>query len=345
MNILKIAYKLSKTVLGSSLKKEVSIMMSEINKSQEMNLGEKLGKYDRGKSIRNQSAKNAHIHFLGYLIADSKRKEIEKEFDCLVPELSKKHITLLIKVHREFINMNEKIINLLPNNLTHKSVLNPYNMYENIVSQDSDFESSVFTEVQLDNLQSSFRKHRAFQEIAKIPIDLYADLNLISNDKINEGHYIFTDKIYKAGVMSYPQELVDVVKSAKRGNAILPVKYIYSLMCIKESIYILNQLIYQAFFQEKLAVYNDDNLISIKSSSHYGGKGYTLKSQHEYDPQIKDLVHVISPFDNGNIPVLCQVESVITNFGGEFGSDEDLELRTIDEDLNPFRGILDFSNY
>lgn len=345
MSILKDAYELCKTVIKSPLREEVSIMMNEINHFQLVQIGQRLDKYEMGKSIRNQSAEKANIQFYGYLIANRKRKEIEKELNCLVPELSQKHLNLLTKLHKEFMFMDEKIFSLLPSNLIHRRTLNPYSMYGNIVTKDSSFKSSIFSEDQLDRLKSSFRRHKGFQEIGKIPIKLYSELNKISDEKIESANYVFTDKLFKAGVMTHPDEMLEAIRSAKRGNALIPVKYMFSLMCIRESIHTLNQLIYQAFLQDKLPVYNEDNLISIESSSHLGGKGYSLKSQHEYSLKPRDLVHVINPYDTEPIPKLCQIESATISFKNEFGSHEDLKLRVIDEDLNPFQGILESSNY
>ncbi|MCF6409560.1 hypothetical protein [Pseudalkalibacillus salsuginis] len=345
MSILKVAYELCKTVIKSPLREEVSVMMNEIKKFQEVQIGEKLDKYEMGKTIRNQSAEKANIQFYGYLIADSKRKEIEKEFNRLVPELSQEHFDLLTKLQREFIFIDEKIINLLPSNLIHRSTLNPYSMYGNIVTKDGSFKSSLFTEEQLDRLKSSFRRHKGFQEIGKIPVDLYSELNKISDEKIENANHVFTDRLYKAGVMTHPNDMLEAIRGAKRGNAVIPVKYIFSLMCIRESIHTLNQLIYQAFLQDKLPVFNEDNLISIKSSSHLGGKGYSLKSQYEYSLKPRDLVHVIDPYDTNPFPILCQIESATISFNNEFGSHEDLKLRVIDEDLNPFQGILESLNY
>ncbi|MFG6113662.1 hypothetical protein ACGTN9_00640 [Halobacillus sp. MO56] len=346
MSILKVAYELCKTVIKSPLREEVSVMMNEINHFQEVQIGQKLDKYEMGKSIRNQSAVKANIQFYGYLIANHKRKEIEKDLNCLVPELSQKHFNLLTKLHKEFMFVDEKIIKLLPDNLIHRRTLNPYSMYGNVVSKDlSSFKSSIFSEDQLERLKSSFRKHKGFQEIGKIPVNLYSELNKVSDEKIENTNYVFTDRLYKAGVMTYPDDMLEAIRSAKRGNALIPLKYMFSLMCIRESIHTLNQLIYQAFLQDKLPVYNEDNLISIESSSHLGGEGYTLKSQYEYNSKPRDLVHVINPYDTEHIPKLCQIESATISFKNEFGSHEDLKLRVIDEDLNPFKGILESSNY
>lgn len=341
MTILKIAYELCKTIIKSPLRNEVSEMMNEIKNFQIIEVGEKLDKFEMGKAIRNQSAEKAHIQFYGYLVANSKRKEIEKEQNCLVPELAKEHFNLLTRLHKEFMLMDEIVINLLPSNLNHRRTLNPYSMYGNVVIKDESFKSSIFTDDQLDRLKSSFRKHKGFQEIGKIPVSVYSELNKISIEKIEEANYVFTDRIYKAGVMNYPDDMFEAIRDAKRGNSIIPVKYMFSLMCIRESLHTLNQLIYQAFLQDKLPVYNEDNLISIESSSHLVGKGYSLKSQLEYSPKSRDLVHVINPYDTEPIPKLCQIESASISFANEFGSHGDLKLRVIDEELNPFQGILD----
>lgn len=345
MSILNVAYELCRKVLNSSLKEDVSVMMDKINEFQDVEVGERIDKYDMGRSIRNTSAEKANIQFYGYLVADSKRKEIEKQFNCSVPQLSKEQNELLTRLHREFTYLDEKIINLLPNNLNHRSVLDPYSMFDKVVKNKDDFNSSIFTDEELTKLQSAFRKHRGFQEIGKIPVGLYSELNKISDDKIESAIYVFTERFYKAGVMHFPDDMLDAIKNAKRDNTIIPLKYFVSLMCIRESIQTLNQLIYQSFFQNKLPVYNEDSLINISNSSHLGGKGYSLKSQFKYHLKPKDLALVIDPYETEPSPILCQIESVSISMNKDFGSHEDLKLRVIDEDLNPFFGILETINH
>jgi hypothetical protein len=278
------------------------------------------------------------------LIADYKRKEIERQFNCLVPNLTVEQYKLLTKLHKEFLNIDEKITKLLPNNLIHKSVLNPYSMYESIVIKEDDFNSSLFTDEILDKLKNAFRKHKGFQEIGKIPVGIYSELNKISSEKVENIICFFTDRLYKAGATHFPDDMLDALRNAKRDNTLVPLKYFISLMCIRESIRVLNQLIYQSFLQDKLPVYNEDNLIKIESASHFGGKGFSLIAQHTYNVKPKDLVLIIDPYEEKPLPILCQAESVTINFNIEFGNYEDLKLRVIDKDLNPFYGILETMN-
>lgn len=195
-------------------------------------------------------------------------------------------------------------------------------------------------------MKNEFRKHQSIAELGKIPINLYSDLNTITNKKINEALHFFTNKLYETGVMNYPQDLNDAIKTAKRNKTTVPVKYIFSLMNLRESIDILNQLIYQAFLLDKLPVYDENNLISLESTSHLISKGISLKALLLHSPRPKDLVHVIDPYDEDDLtPILCQVESCTTSIKNEFGSYEELKLRVINGDLNPFPGITDFSNF
>ncbi|MGN7387140.1 hypothetical protein [Sporosarcina sp. SAFN-015] len=346
MSIVKVAYEMCKTILkNSSFRDEVSSMMSELNKFQDVKIGERLDQYEFGKIIRNQSAEKANIQFYGYLVADSQRKEIEKQFNCLVPQLTKEQYGLLTKLHREIIYINEKIINLLPNNLNHRSILDPYSIYEKVVTKEHSYDSLIFTDEILESLQLHFKKHKGFQEIGEIPSGLHSELNKISSKNIENIIFLFTDRIRKAGVMHSPDDILEAIENAKRDKTIIPLKYFISLMCIRESIQTLNQLIYQSFFQSKLPIYNEDNLISIRSASHLVGNGYSLKSQQIYNLNPIDLVHVFDPYDTEPAPTLCQIENISTSFNNKFGSHADLKLRVIDEDLNPFFGTLESINH
>ncbi|MEW5323697.1 hypothetical protein V2J23_16685 [Geobacillus thermoleovorans] len=346
MSILKIGYQLSKKILTSPKRDLIKSTIQEINLVDDVEtpVGEVINKVAFGKSIRNNSAKKAKLQIYGYLLANHQRKKIEQEFNCVVPELSKEQIDLLTKLHRDMLLINKACISLLPGNLTHHEVLDPYALYESIISLPENYSPFLFEEEDIQSIKTAFKTHKGFEIIRKIPINLLNELNKIDSKNLLEVIEEFKVRFHRAGVNRYPKDVEEAIAEAKKNKTLIPTKYIFSLLCIRYSLRNLNQLIYQAYFQDKLPILNEDNIIDIKSSSHFAGKGYLVTAQQLdgfWDIGPGDLIHLIDPLNGEKSPILCQVEGITLKVSKDFGMTYDFKLRALNEDLNPFYGIFD----
>lgn len=340
MSILKVAYQLTKEILDCSERNSVKSTLQEIEDFEKPKIGDKV---DIGRLIRNDSARSAKMQFYGYLLANHYRKKIEKEINRFVPELKKEHREALEKVHREILFINLKCMEHLPNDLVHSDILNPYGLNEEIINLPKNYTSSIFEQKHVKSMSDAFAKHKGYKLIRKISKYDRISLNKINSQDLFRTVESFKEIFYKSGVEHYPRDIEQVINLAKKNDSIVPVKYILSLLCIKLSMRNINQLIYQAFNQDKLSLFSVDNIIDIKSSSHFAGKGYIVKAQEVIGNArigTLDLVHLINPNEKHNHPILCQVEGITVSLSNDYGETNVVKLRALDHDLNPFSGIL-----
>jgi hypothetical protein len=111
---------------------------------------------------------------------------------------------------------------------------------------------------------------------------------------------------------------------------------------VRASLDILNELIYQALWTNKLPVLDKNSIIKVGNlTSTFSGMGFTLKYQPNEKSGFGDLGLILvkttihdREFD------LCRAEKVNVQVSQDFGDTVDISLREIDENLNPYKGLL-----
>jgi hypothetical protein len=151
----------------------------------------------------------------------------------------------------------------------------------------------------------------------------------------------FIKKIERYGVHNTPEDFKDLNFKEDSPEYILN-KLLFSLMSFRKILENINQLIYQAFLMDKLVVLSDNNIINIlENNTHMIGQGLTILIQpiaREIFTILGDLILIRHNFSNIN--ELCVVEEENISFNMELGNQIEFKLRTVDDNLNPYFGLI-----
>lgn len=338
MTIKKTVFDFTSKILSSEYRKIIKKTIKEIeDENIEVEIGDKLPKTKFGKIIRNQSARTANIQFYGYLLAHQCKNAIEKDFDCIVPNLTENQISNLQDVHNEILYLNYKCIENLPKQLKHHHAINPYFEFNGHLLKNN-YSPIVFNHEEVQQLKSMFKQHAGFKLIERIDVSDFDKLNEIRIDRLVSGIISFEKSITNAGVKRSPRDLEDAFRKHLKSGAKTPISYMISLLSIKESLKNMNQLIYQAFIHDKLLSLDNGNIINFCSSSHYVGTSFVVEAQFNFFSEPAQIVILKEPSQNNS--ELCRIEKSTFSFSKEVGSQNILHLRKLDSDLNPFHNLL-----
>jgi hypothetical protein len=143
--------------------------------------------------------------------------------------------------------------------------------------------------------------------------------------------------------MSSPRKLADAsLTHPEDSQARILLRLTAAFICLRASLTVLNELIFRALLTEKLPVISDENIIQFGSlTSHFCSQGLscTCQPDENIDPFTLGLVLVKCSFLE--FPVdLCRTESIHFQMSDDIGDVAELKLRLIDDNLNPFDGLL-----
>lgn len=336
MSIKNELYSLCKELQKINLREEIRNLIIDLSRCTDKTMWTEKDRSAFGSLAEQQSAQ-----FMGYLIVDKKRDEIEKSGLLKVPPINDYERELLKKAH--FIinylckKCISKIISRIPN-LT--NTLNPYFQfsYPNYSLNIHDLiDIQVFK-----NIEDQFNDSMPVKNIYNLPSDL--------SIKIDSEKYLglvigFTNRINNCGVHDSPKDFNDLylryTPGSQEYNAL---KLLFSVLCVREILKIMNQLLYQAFLNNKLPLLDQDNIINIsKQNSHSVGEGITLLNQPNGDEIFSnpgDLILLKVQLNTYKLDTLCFIDEKTLSFSKDFGDTQEFYLRVVDDDLNPFMNLL-----
>lgn len=327
MNIRDDAYRLYTLVMKSPSREQVGDLIRRLN-------GTEFG----------YIARNHHAQILGYLMVDQERDKLEEApFNLNIQLLNDFERKLMSAVHMQIVQLNEQCTVPVRDRLHNCAMaIDPFNKFQynapldtpacNILSQDA-----------IDAMAKSFHRHPAI-------IAALDSCALITN-KVTESHYVasvlkFTEILIREGVFNTPKELTDIAfTQSKESQYRLVARHLIALMCIRDSLAILDQLIYKAMVSDRLPVLTEDNIIDIEGPSHHhAGSGLSLIYQPDQLAsfvEVFDLVIVKCSSLQAPIDLLYRVERVRMEYSRDSGQTLEVALREIDENLNPYGSLLD----
>ena len=326
MSIRSDAYSICKYVWGSPSRER---LISVIGKLQASEFG--------------YLAQGQHAQILSFLIIDQRKADIEKRMQPLhIIPLEDEDRILLSEAHKNIVQLNIRCIAPLVTELPQCiQAIDPYRKFKYEPPEIPD--GDVLSEEVLAKMASSFSEHLAIKvaiQSAKSPAI-----------KMTEGKYveavsIFYDTLIKAGAYDAPNDVISIMFSQSKDSLQrIIARHITALTCIKASLSVLDQLVYQAILSNKLPLLDQNNIIEIgRISNNLVGNGLSLLYQpgkQLFMTNICDIVLIKS--ENLYLPLgqLWQVEAVHREYSQEYGSYEELTLREIDENLNPFGHLLE----
>jgi hypothetical protein len=220
-------------------------------------------------------------------------------------------------------------------------MLDPYSRFQYTIPFGS-IEIDILVEKKIKDMAASFQKHPAIAMILGNPLPQI--------DDSNETKYIHAitkliDSLLRAGILDAPAEFNEIFFEQNKDDPRRVItRQLIAIICVRQSLSILNQLIYQAILNDELSILNEDNIIDIIGPvSHTAGGGFSIILQPNWQTittSLLDLVQIKCMASRMPIDQLCRVEGINHSYSGEFGSTEEFKLRTVDENLNPFGTLL-----
>jgi hypothetical protein len=288
------------------------------------------------------NAEQQHAHILGYLMVSQETAQFaSKPLPEYIEPLNPQQLKQLAGFHKAMTDMNAKCVSRLSNALPNCSAtaLSPYNRFKFNMPSDVD-DVQIFPTKQLEDLVHAFHCHTqidvAIQSSSAVPLTF------------SEPHYMqhiwkLEEDIEAGGALEAPPAIryIDLEEHRDSQNRTF-IRHIAAVSSIRASLSVLNQLIYQKLFADKLLMIDEDRI--VKSGAYYlGTGGLTLVFQNAnlfLLAQTDDIILSRNFASTTRKTELCRVEKLDPALGMlHIGEPRYVELRVIDENLNPY-GLL-----
>jgi len=288
-------------------------------------------------------ARRQHAQILGFLVIDQRKTDIEEKMQALhIVPLENEDRILLSGAHKNVVQLNTRCIAPLATELPECiEAVDPYRKFKYELPEMSD--GDILSEEALVKMASSFSGHPAI----KVAIEsAKSSVIKIPKGKYVEAVSIFYDALIKAGAYDAPNDVVSIMSGqSKDSPQRIIARHVSALACIKASLSVLDQLVYQAILSNKLPLLDQNNIIEIgQMSNNLVSNGLSLLYQPFEQPcmlNVYDVVLVKIETSGSPLGQLWRIEAIHFESSQEFGSSKELTLREVDENLNPFGHLLD----
>lgn len=294
-------------------------------------------------STRGYGNKMIPTPMLGLLLYN---QEKIKEFAGIAPieELafwSEEEKRILYGVHQQLLELNRLCLGPLDNKLPACSVgVNPYRAYPH-VNDSSEVEELLFGKADAEEMVLSFQNHPGF-ELALSNIDVVRVISpgIKFEQLINE----LSQQLIEAGPREDPEWLKSLVrpKQSEIPSDVF-LRHITALICLRDSLANLDQLIYQSLFQEDLLSLSDNDIVDYQIATTNSGAGiwlmFLLNTGLFLTLDTGDLIQISTKPDYGLKEQLCRIEQQTIPLG-DLTTPFSIETRSIDENLNSYARLL-----
>lgn len=328
-------FAICKTIWKIELREQIKSLIKSLNSLCEEDINS-----NRDRTMLSQIARKQNAQFLGYILAHERREEIEKNINLSVAALLPDEYELLCKAHCIIKYLNNQLVQSLVKDIPSLSgVLNPYCIFSD---KEHDFNIRELVDVSIfDSIIKSFRTIPSYLALKKVPLNISA--------KINEDGYIngaleFIRRIEERGVHEIPEDFHELRNASLMNTPERIVQMLFfSVMALRKTISNIDQIIFQAFIQEKLVVLNEENIINIvHNNTNMIGRGLTILIQptyNEFTTHPGEIILVKFQMKDYKIDKMCFVEGIKSRFLNENGDTIEFNLRVLDDNLNPFFGL------
>lgn len=285
------------------------------------------------------------MFLLGLLLQDPQK--IDKSFSKLVSSLMEEFLSwdeekrgVLLGVTNQVFQLNELCIAPLTKKFPHYTyVLNPYSWFPDVIeyyklNTNDEYKNHLFDTKQAEEIANAFYETPALKyvlsalpEIEGNPLTAHSEQAVIklNEDLLNAGA--------RKGINLFGEQGEIKLNAFQR--------HIVGLVCIKNSLSNLNQLIYQAVIQDKLTAINIDDVFDYSVSWTESGEGIALKyliSRGElWGIELNDLIQLnLDRYGINNS--LSRIEAKYSF--GKFKDTVDIEARIIDKNLNAYHQLI-----
>ena len=328
MEIRKATYELCKLISTLPERPKLANLISSMGNSQ-------LGYYGHRQ----------YAQVLGYLMVNQERANFDaKPFPEHIQPLPVETLKTLAGIHKRIVDLNQRCVKAITDKLPRCSfrVLSPYNRFAYVAPNDIP-DLNILTDQQTNELVEAFQSH------PKVAIALESSTSIPPT--FSEEHYMQNvwalEEDIKKGRLERPKELQELkFKVPKDAPRRIVVRHIAAVMSVRASLSVLNQLIYQKLFYDKLLVIDENNTIRFGSFHLESGCGSAI-FQHAgllYVMEVGDIVLLKTVLLHTPVSKLCRVEFLDPHIPLlDFGEPRYSELREVNENLDPYHAL--FHNF
>lgn len=348
MTIRRTAYDLCKTVWDSPKRSDVQELITDINTVSDpiQNLGNSRSSYGMvARQVNAQLAAYLHVH--------DHKEEIAEKYPPLrwtKQTLSNNERELLFEVHCEIAAINRKLVtSLVEVHPSLENVLNPYIQYQ--LNETPVETITICDPDKLNSLAARFAEHPSMKiaEICKTKLDeLIEENETLSEQKLIKGALDLDLAIKNAGPLKSHKALWQMsIQFPHESRERYEFHLLAAITSIRASLWVLDELIFQALLVNQLPLLNEDNVIELSALTGSGvSTGYTIKFQPDSKSGFGAIGLVLTKleydhhdFDLGIIEV--------ANFQSsqDFGDLFEVVIREVDKNLNPYNRLIRTDEY
>jgi hypothetical protein len=345
MSIRDDAYALCKIAFRAPLKQALRELVMELNRSSVTSSGNEVGTDAQNRSLFGYLARGNRAQLLSFLLlAMRSGQPLSDRVPMIIPSLLDEERELLARAHVQILRLNREclapLLSLLPH---YTDAANPYGHLANVPLPDVAGEDLLSSDAIAD-MARSFHSHPAFSvALGSNPLSPQH----LEQFGLAQAVWQLVETINKAGTTYEPKDVNDIIaKRPENSPSRIGLRHLAAIACLRQSLAMLDQLIFQALLSEKmkLPILDEENIIDPGQwITTDVSKGNTVIYQRDdRSPHgINDyLILYIWPHGYEPIKELCHIENLRYEFSGEVGTKAFIALRTVDENLNPFGQLL-----
>lgn len=326
-------FKLCNEIIALPFRKQIYTLLHDLN-------------YGKGPgSINDRShfgylARHYHTQIIGYLLIDRTRNAINATpLMMKVPDLTDDEREILLKAHEIINGTNQNIIEAYFAKLPKYSLsIDPYNIY-NMGLGHKDISDIIDINI-YDGIISSFADTVAIKNITTLPYEQIEKIAATMDMKGLIGE--FTKRIKQSGVHRSPSDFEELrFMRPKNISEDFSEKIIFNTLSLSAMLTTIDQLIYQSFFNDKMVILDENNIINIiEHNNHLVSEGFTILVQpngFEIGTDVGDIVLMKLSNEYIKVDQLGVVEGVNLKFSQDEGTTLLLKIRMIDDNLDPYK--------
>ena len=330
MNIKQACYKLSKEIWELDYRPEIKSIIHSMNFIPKDSTEEQ-----RQYSNYAYIAKHQKAQFMGYLIVDYKKDLLSQDPTFTFKGLPENILTIIKKCNYILQYINEQCIEdiiathpCLKKTLTIYSLFDYPEYYYNI--------NDLIDTNKLAPLILAFKNSHIVKSISSLDTD---GINKIPEDVFLNIILELRERILQSGVNNIPEDFREIIVNNNPDPTAILGHIFLRILSVREMIYNILNILYQAFLTDNLVLLNENNIINVdiftKTLLSSGLIILTQPTKSDFFAEVSDLIHKnILDLDINND--LFLIERTQFNFSQENGQTKKYFLRMLNDDLNPY---------
>ncbi|MDO8751560.1 MAG: hypothetical protein Q7K03_10540 [Dehalococcoidia bacterium] len=282
-------------------------------------------------------ARGVHEQFLGYLLIDAAQETGPTEFVHLTPE----EAVFLGRLHSAWLSLNRRcMLPIVERRPEFEDALNPYNRFGQVRNPPDDPDGLISRE-NADSIASIFPSHPAMNTI------LNTDVRIGDRQAYAKKTEEMISSLMKSGPFEAPNWTRALVSYGANDVRREPLRQLIATVALRQSLAVMNQLLFQAVTQDKLSALTTNNVFGLgQNSRHFAGDGVELFYQPNKEAFVLEPNQVVKVAlkDVANIDALGWVDHVNMNYSVDEGTRITVAMRLLGQDLNPFGPLLRIAN-